>query len=157
MFRCSPTICGWPSTRSSRRLKALIWLFSSRRMATRCSSDFKSTSLQGFCKYSNAPSRNAEIAVSVEPFPVSTIASTKGDISLALAMTSMPLSPGMSRSTIRQSKSSCSSAATAAKPSGQNRHGVSHAWQFGSNQFLQIDFVIGEEDLQRLGFRLRFL
>ena len=59
------------------------------------------------------------MADSSDDLPVSTTVSVSGATSLARSITSMPLSPGMSRSTIRQSYELRARAAAAVVPSGQ--------------------------------------
>ena len=95
------------------------------------------------------------MAVSSELLPVSTIASTSGESSLALAMTSMPLRPGMSRSTRMQSKLLHLERGGGGEAVWANGHAVAHPRNLELHQLLQRALVVGEEQRQALGFRGR--
>ncbi len=102
--RCRRRAALEPSSRSSRRLRARYLFVSSRFSATRLSSAFQLDQLAGLGQVVERAVAQAR----PRPFPATTCRSARprrcaGESSLALAITSMPDMPGMSRSTRMQS------------------------------------------------------
>ena len=122
IFSCVPRIFdSRPGASSRQALSARISRVSRAVPWMRPSTTSSASGEIGFSRKSAAPSFIARTAVSIAPNAVSTTTGRAGLRWRDARRTSMPSFPGMRRSVITRSKSSDSSAATAAGPSATGR------------------------------------